>query len=525
MKRTLLLAALGVGFAFDFLFWGKPLGISWAIFVFFGMLIGVVLLRVQKIKPLGKNFILLVLIIFFSVMSFLRREPLTTFLNITFSMLFIVILIMTYRSGSWTSFNLRDYVSNLLHVVGSMFVHPQDQSISAKTQQADQKNTQKRKAYLSVLRGILLALPVLFLFALLLSSADLVFAQKLDGFFANFQLEKLGEYLFRSSYILLIAYCFVGLIRHAALRSQQEKVAGLNEPLLKPFLGFTETSIVLGSVIALFSVFVIIQFQYLFFGQNNITLTGFTYSEYARRGFGELVAVAVFSLLLLQSLGAITKRETKQQKKIFSILVTGLVITVLVILVSAFQRLLLYESAYGFSQLRTYAHVFMLWLGILLVAVLIFEIRERPRLITNLVLAVMIGFTATLNCMNVDTFIARQNVKRAVQGEGLDIAYLASLTDDAVPGLVRVYSSTETPSAIRDEVGAALVCHTALKGTDNSQTKPWQSFHLSTWRADQALEKVRANLSNYQIREESWQTVVSSPKGLEYSCQGSAWMD
>lgn len=525
MKRILPFAALCIGFAFDFLFWKKPLGISWAIFLIFSILIGFSLLRAKKISPAGKNFFLFISIIFFSVMSFLRKEPLTTFLNIGLSIFSTIVLVMTYSSGLWSTFNLRDYGANLFQLVASMVVHPQDQSISAGFQPSSPKSTQKRKTCLSVFRGILLALPILFIFAVLLSSADLVFAQKLDSFFANFQLENIGEYLFRGSYILLIAYFFVGLIRHVMLRSQQDKKASLGDPLVKRFLGFTETSIVLGSVIALFSVFVVIQFQYLFFGQSNISLSGFTYSEYARRGFGELVAVAVFSLLLLQGLSAITKRETKQQKKIFSGLITGLVITVLVILVSAFQRLLLYESAYGFSQLRTYAHVFMLWLGILLAAVVIFEILERLRFVTNLALTVLIGFTATLNCMNVDAFIAHQNVKRAVQGEGLDVAYLASLTDDAIPGLVRIYSSTETSSAIRDEVGVALVCHIALKEMDNSQIKPWQSFHLSTWRADQAVAKIQKNLAGYHIREESWQLFVTTPNGLEYSCREPALFD
>ncbi len=42
----------------------------------------------------------------------------------------------------------------------------------------------------------------------------------------------------------------------------------------------------------------ILQFTYLFGGTDNINVEGFTYSEYAVRGFFELVAVAVISLIL-----------------------------------------------------------------------------------------------------------------------------------------------------------------------------------------------------------------------------------
>ncbi len=525
MKRYLPFAALFVGFAVDFLFWKKTPGISFAIFIVFCLALGFWLLHVQHIRPAKNNFFVLIPILFFCLMTLLRKDPLTMFLNYVLTLFSVAVLVMTFRNGIWISYNLRDYVVNFFQLLGSLFVHPKDLTATTGSQQVVEKPSQSHKLLLPILRGILLALPVLFIFTVLLSSADLIFAQKLDGFFANFRLENIGEYLFRGSYILVIAYFFVGLIRHAALRSQQEKLIGVDKPLITPFLGFTEASIILGSVILLFSAFVAIQFHYLFFGQTNITLAGFTYSEYARRGFGELVAVAVFSLLLLQGLGVIAKHETKQQKRIFSILMIGLVVTVLIILVSAFQRLLLYESAYGFSELRTYAHVFMIWLGILLVAMLTLEIVERQRVFANLALVVLMGFTLSLNIMNVGAFIARQNIDRAIKGEELDVSYLAALPEDAIPTMVQAYSSDEIPSATQDEIGAALACHTALNETENSQMKPWQSFHFSTWRAERALEKIHGSLTDYQMQEDVWPVTVISPNGMEYACQNPILFD
>ena len=54
-------------------------------------------------------------------------------------------------------------------------------------------------------------------------------------------------------------------------------------------LGLIEVATLLISVDLLFLVFVWIQFAYLFGGQANITLEGYTYAEYARRGFFELL--------------------------------------------------------------------------------------------------------------------------------------------------------------------------------------------------------------------------------------------
>ena len=135
---------------------------------------------------------------------------------------------------------------------------------------------------------------------------------------------------------------------------------------MPPFLGFTEATVVLGAVNLLFISFVFIQFQYFFGGQTNISVEGYTYAEYARKGFGELVAVAFFSLLLFLRLSAVVKRENVIQRWTLSGLGLLLVALVGVMLYSAFQRLVLYEAAYGFTRLRAYTHVFMIWLGVLL---------------------------------------------------------------------------------------------------------------------------------------------------------------
>src|SRR6185369_16696657 len=73
-------------------------------------------------------------------------------------------------------------------------------------------------------------------------------------------------------------------------------------------IGIIESLIVLGSVDLLFAAFVLIQFAYFFGGQRNISLEGLTYSDYARRGFFELVAVSVLTLALVLLLEGATLR-------------------------------------------------------------------------------------------------------------------------------------------------------------------------------------------------------------------------
>jgi hypothetical protein len=268
--------------------------------------------------------------------------------------------------------------------------------------------------------------------------------------------------------------------------------------------------------VLLFALFAIVQFQYFFGGQTNIGVQGYTYAEYARRGFGELVAVAFFSLLLFLSMSAVVKRQDQKQRRVFSGLGLGMVALVGVMLVSAFQRLVLYEAAYGFSRLRAYTHVFLIWLGVLLAVVLVLDILRRERTFALAALFAALGFGVTLTLLNVDGFIVRQNVARSAAGPELDVAYLASLSPDSVPALVTAYRDQTLPGNVRDAVGAALVCREHVSST--SREKDWRSFTLSGWQANQSLELVQTSLDAYQAQQVDWDIKVLTPGGTTFDC-------
>jgi hypothetical protein len=359
MKRPniLWIAALALGWLFDFLFWKHAPGINFGIYVVLCLAGGFLVLTWNGIKPSWKSLLLLVPILFFAAMSAIRQEPLTLFLSYVIPLTLLGVLTVTYLGGRWLQYSLADYVVNAFKLTGSMLARPfillseQKKQAEAEGKTADPKADARSgwKRTWAVLRGLLIALPIVAVFAGLLASADLVFAARLDDFIQLFRLERLPEYIFRVIYILVGAYALAGAILHAGGKSQDEKLIGEEKPLVAPFLGFTEAAIVLGAVNLLFAAFVFIQFQYFFGGGANIGVEGYTYAEYARKGFGELVAVAVFSLLLFLGLSAVVKRGNAAQRWTFSGLGLLLVALVGVMLVSAFQRLVLYETVRTFS--------------------------------------------------------------------------------------------------------------------------------------------------------------------------------
>ena len=187
-----------------------------------------------------------------------------------------------------------------------------------------------------------------------------------------------------------------------------------------------------------------------------------------------------------------------------------------VMLFSAFQRLVLYEAAYGFSRLRTYTHVFMLWLGVLLAVVVVLDLLRKERLFALSALLASIGFAVTLSLLNVDGFIAQQNVARAVQGQGLDVAYLASLSSDSVPVLVKEFQDQSLPGYTRDAVGAVLFCHEQV--SSGKADPNWRSITLSGWQADQALQRVQSKMDAYQVVDTDWPVGVLTPGSVFYKC-------
>ncbi len=526
MKRpnVLWIVALALGWLFDFMFWKHAPGINFVIYVVLCLIGGFLALVWNGIKPSWKSLLLLIPILFFAAMTFIRQEPMSLFLSYAFPLTLLGVLAATYLGGRWLQYSLADYVANLFKLAGGMLARPfiflSEQKKQAEAEgkangtKAGARSGWKRTW--AVLRGLLIALPIVAVLASLLASADLVFAARLDDFIELFRLERLPEYIFRGIYILVGAYALAGAILHAGQKSQDEKLIGVEKPLVPPFLGFTEAAVVLGAVNLLFAAFVVIQFQYFFGGQTNIGIEGYTYAEYARKGFGELVAVAFFSLLLFLSLSAVVKRDNATQRWTFSGLGLLLVALVGVMLFSAFQRLVLYEAAYGFTRLRAYTHVFMIWLGVLLAVLVVLDILRKERLFALAAVLASIGFAATLTMLNVDGFIVRQNVTRAVQGEELDAAYLASLSTDSVPDLVTALQDEGLPAGTRDAVGAALACRVDAATGDPDDN--WRSFTFSRLWADTALKQVEGILDNYTIQGDSWPVQVETPMGETYDC-------
>ena len=342
-------------------------------------------------------------------------------------------------------------------------------------------------AWAPVLRGLLIALPLVLLFVALFSAADAVFAEWTNRLF-DWDLD-LGGFIGRAIMALLVAWVSAGLLAFAARPGED----GADDDLAgawagRPRIGTTETLTVLLALNAVFLAFVVLQAAYLFGGRDTLSETGLTYAEYARRGFFELLAVAFLVGGLVLAAESFVQRRTLP----YRVALIGLVAMTLVVLASAFLRLRLYQDAYGWTELRFYVLAAIIWLAIGAVMAVATILANRSGWLVHGLVVLSVLFGLAFNVIGPVRLVAEQNVDRMRVSaelapdayEGLDLEYLARLGGDAVPAVLGFLDNRPLPPSIHERMRDTLA---AASGLDDPGNTTWQAWNLSRENARELL--------------------------------------
>ena len=499
-----LFISLAIMIIFDQINWERQFGLQFLVLVLLVLTGLLIMAFLEKRHAPWTSYLLLVPILFGAMMTAVYAAGVTTFFNVVLALAGLVLLAMTLLNGQWFRYNVREVLISTLLLIQSAVTEPVrvliERGKSNPNQPANEETTTWKRVR-PYLLGVLLALPLLIILGGLLASADMIFRQSLENIFNWFRIDNLFDVIFRAAYIVIFGYALAGAFIHALTHRIEKQDLGTDKPIFTPFLGHVESFTVLSLVNLLFLGFIIVQFRYFFAGEANISLDGFTYADYARRGFFELVAVAIISLGLQYLLSMFTKRSNPAQKRIFSALGLLLLLQVGTMLVSAFQRLNLYEAAYGFTTLRTITHVFMIWLGVLLVAAALMEMLNQFKRLALVFFLVLFGFTLTLNLLNVDGFIAQRNIAHAAAGHPLDAAYLLwNLGEDGIPVLFEHVQDVNTPENVKETLEAVLACRYAYKSQEEDRDH-WAEWRLSAARAEALFAANKSELESYPFIE------------------------
>jgi hypothetical protein len=214
----ILLVALALGWSVDLFFYGKALGISVPLFMLLLMVALFGLGWLEGVRPVRRNLWLLAPLIFFASMVFVRANPFVAFLNVVASLALLGLIAHFYAAGCPQRLGLMGYPIVLLRTAGNALVRPAP--LVSASLDLDAARKRGSRNLLPVIRGLLLALPVLVIFTLLLASADLIFADYLEDLFSLEILPDLLELLWRGVIVLGAAWFLAGGLAYALGRSQ-----------------------------------------------------------------------------------------------------------------------------------------------------------------------------------------------------------------------------------------------------------------------------------------------------------------
>lgn len=280
-----------------------------------------------------------------------------------------------------------------------------DDATTGGTQRSGQVTTARR-----ILLIIVVAVPLLIVLTSLLASSDLVFDYALRNVIGSINI---SEFLL---HVLLIAILFpfcLSLLMQTEISNRlrihacaPSAAATAQTSQHEHPIDTTVAAVVLALVLLLYAMFCAIQFAFLFSGRQ--LPDGYTYSQYAREGFFQLLAVVGVNLAGYALVMCKARRTAP---------LTGMLVVLIgetaVILASALWRLHLYIAAYGLTWLRLESMTFMWMLIAVLVLCLVRLFVPRLPLATIAFMLVVVWYVA-LVLSNPNNIIDSYNQARQI---------------------------------------------------------------------------------------------------------------
>lgn len=420
------------GLIFDLFFRNYLPGVSIPLYAI--LILGVMAWSFRERVRFGANFesfLPIAILLLSATFLFFTNTVLQSINQILLPILFLLLMVLWAKgtSHAWSDLRVANDLFSTLKQTPASSVKP----VVALVKTAPM-NPEIRDRTFKIAMGLLFSLPLLLLILLLLNSADQLFSNYIKQFFELISFD-LPEIISHALFILIPALGLSGLLW--ALRTRPALEPSGDEIVATATWDALIFSTVLVSVNLLYLLFCWIQFSYLFAGAQGTLPSGFSYAEYARRGFLELSLVTLLNIGIVSCGVYCVEQRNATANKFARLMLSLLVLQSLVILASSFTRLSLYESFYGYTYARLFARTMIVIMGIILALLFARTWRHNFPFWKSTLLALLISYIG-LNYFNVDRFIAVKNVERYHKTSNLDFQYLSSLSHEAVPVMIEL---------------------------------------------------------------------------------------
>lgn len=287
----------------------------------------------------------------------------------------------------------------------------------------------RRKTIGKVLIGILASLPALTIIIPLLMSSDEAFQSMMNKLFGNLFATIFKIIFGLIIFIFILTYAFT-IKKQGIQKVEKVEINGIENTFVISFLSVISISYIL----YLFS-----QLAYFFSAFQGILPAdySFTVSEYARRGFFEMCAIAVINIILILAMLLFSRKKDGHVCVSNKVIGTFICVFSLIIIATALSKMILYIKSFGMTELRITTSAFMVFLAIVFMGVILRIFIKRIRLL-RIVLISAGCILLILGTVNVNSVIAKYNYSAYKTGllKEIDVSTIYDVGDEGIPYLV-----------------------------------------------------------------------------------------
>jgi len=272
------------------------------------------------------------------------------------------------------------------------------------------ESTGKSLVVRSLVIGLIIGLFVIGILISMFSNADPIFASFVKNILSADFLQNLSK--------RVILSILMGLILLPFLILRRENIFNSPIGLFKRVNFVHEMSVIMALVALVMGLFLIVQWPYVFANvpfEKDLSKFGVaTYSEYVRKGFSELLKIALFVYGLIWA-GLVILRENKAQGRNILKIVQVLVLSEFVIfLFSIFRRVWLYQEYHGWSLIRIYGSFLLLWILGITIFLALRHFWQRRWVIPEMVFTALIILLKFSNHESSLYFIGSANIRPGI---------------------------------------------------------------------------------------------------------------
>ena len=450
-------------------------GFTVFLFTLLFVVISMWLFKKYEIVAKKKDLLYRIGLLLLGMLSVITADDRILFLN---HLVIILLMVAFYlqRCFSYESWDIPEYLSKFLRIMfGGITKIASPVTDLIKSTKTENETKKARNTIQAILIGFVIAIPILIIMTGLLSQADAVFGYAVNRIIKNITIpETMIEILLMLLFGYFLFYCSVTYL-FSTLDQQPQKTKRMGEPLI----AITFTFLV-GIVYSCFS---FIQVIYLFMGLNRLP-DGYTYSEYAREGFFQLVAVCIFNIVLV-----LFCFYYYREHKILKISLTVISSCTYIMTCSSAYRMILYIKEYGLTFLR----VFVLWalalIFMVLTGIVITIFKERFPLV-KYYLVCFFGWYLLFGYSHPDAYIAAYNLNPDRMEENLDEYYLYDMSADAAGSILQRKQELSMKSDLTGEERRFLNSMDSYieRIKEEAIQMDFRSFNVSVFWANQILK-------------------------------------